>query len=81
MGWDSLFLLANYWAIACWIALVFLPRGPRTLALILYLGVALLCYAVGTLADFEGAKFLVDVSPVLVIIALSSAVFTWFDRR
>ena len=33
MGWDSLFLLANYWAIACWIALVFLPRGPRTLAL------------------------------------------------
>ena len=45
------------------------------------LGVALLCYAVGTLADFEGAKFLVDVSPVLVIIALSSAVFTWFDRR
>lgn len=45
MSWDSLFLLANYWAIAAWIALAFLPRGPRTLALILYLGVALLCLA------------------------------------
>jgi hypothetical protein len=43
MSWDSLFLLANYWAIAAWIALAFLPRGPKTLALILYLGVALLC--------------------------------------
>ncbi|MCM3419151.1 abscisic acid-deficient protein Aba4 family protein [Sphingopyxis alaskensis] len=45
MSWDSLFLLANYWAIAAWIALAFLPRGPGTLALILYLGVALLCLA------------------------------------
>jgi hypothetical protein len=45
MSWDSLFLLANYWAIAAWIALAFLPRGPKTLALILYLGVALLCLA------------------------------------
>lgn len=45
------------------------------------LGVALVCYTVGTLADFDGAPFLVDLSPVLVILALSSAVFTWFDRR
>lgn len=45
MSWDSLFLLANYWAVAAWIALAFLPRGPKTLALILYLGVALLCLA------------------------------------
>ena len=45
MSWDSLFLLANYWAIAAWIALAFLPRGPGTLALILFLGVALLCLA------------------------------------
>lgn len=45
MSWDKLFLLANYWAIAGWIALAFLPRGPKTLALILYLGVALLCLA------------------------------------
>ena len=45
MSWDILFLLANYWAIAAWIALAFLPRGPKTLALILYLGVALLCLA------------------------------------
>lgn len=45
MSWDKLFLLANDWAIAGWIALAFLPRGPKTLALILYLGVALLCLA------------------------------------
>lgn len=45
MGWDTLFLLANYWAIAGWIALAFLPRGPKILALILYLGVFLLCLA------------------------------------
>lgn len=48
MSWDSLFLLANYWAFAGWIALAFLPRGPKLLSLILYAGVFLLClgYAV-----------------------------------
>ena len=45
MSWDTLFLLANYWAIASWIALAFAPRGPKILALILYLGVFLLCLA------------------------------------
>ena len=45
MNWDTLFQLANYWAIAAWIALAFLPRGPKILALILYLGVFLLCLA------------------------------------
>ena len=45
MSWDTLFLLANYWAIAGWTALAFAPRGPRILALILYLGVFLLCLA------------------------------------
>jgi hypothetical protein len=45
MSWDNIFLLANYWAIVAWIALAFLPRGPKTLALILYLGVFLLCLA------------------------------------
>lgn len=48
MSWDAIFLLANYWAIAGWIALAFLPRQPKILTLILYAGVFLLClgYAV-----------------------------------
>lgn len=45
MSWDTLFLLANYWAFAAWIALAFLPRDPKVLALILYAGVFMLCLA------------------------------------
>lgn len=45
MSWDTVFLLANYWAFAGWIALAFLPRGPKNLAAILYAGVFLLCLA------------------------------------
>ena len=45
MSWDNLFLLANYWALAGWISLAFLPRNPKILAFILYAGVALLCLA------------------------------------
>ncbi len=43
MSWDSLFLLANYWAVAGWLVLAFAPRSPWVLSLILYAGVALLC--------------------------------------
>lgn len=39
------FTLANGWALLGWLALAFAPRGPKTLALILYLGVFLLCFA------------------------------------
>lgn len=49
MSWDTLFLLANYWAIAGWIALAALPRSPKILALILYAGVFLLCLAYAVL--------------------------------
>ena len=45
MNWDILFSLTNYWAVAGWIALAALPRNPKILALILYLGIALLCLA------------------------------------
>ncbi|WP_432767816.1 MAG: DUF4281 domain-containing protein [Sphingopyxis sp.] len=45
MSWDTIFLAANYWAFAGWLALAFAPRGPKVLALILYLGVFLLCAA------------------------------------
>jgi hypothetical protein len=42
MSWDSVFLLANYWAIGGWLLLAFAPRGPKVLALILYAGLFLL---------------------------------------
>lgn len=45
MGWDSIFLLVNYWAFASWFALLFLPRGQKILTAILYAGVLLLCLA------------------------------------
>lgn len=45
MSWDSIFLFANYWAIAGWLALAFAPRSPRILSAIMYLGVLLLCLA------------------------------------
>lgn len=45
MSWDNIFLFANYWAFAGWIALAFLPRSPKILAAILYAGVFLLCLA------------------------------------
>ena len=45
MSWETLFIVTNYWALVGWIALAFLPRGPRILTLILYAGVALLCLA------------------------------------
>lgn len=45
MSWDTIFLIANYWAFAAWIALAFLPRDPKVLALILYAGVFMLCLA------------------------------------
>lgn len=45
MSWEALYSLTNGWAIAGWIALAFLPRNPKVLALILYAGVAILCLA------------------------------------
>ena len=56
MSWDTIFLAANYWAFAGWIALAFAPRGPKILALILYMGVFLLCvtYAVMLIGFLTG---------------------------
>jgi hypothetical protein len=45
MNWDALYLLFNGWAMIGWLLLAFAPRGPKILALILYLGVFLLCLA------------------------------------
>jgi Domain of unknown function (DUF4281) len=43
MAWDTLFSIANIWAMGVWILLIFLPRKELLLTVILYLGVALLC--------------------------------------
>ena len=45
MVWASLFSLVNIIALIGWAMLAFLPRGPKVMALVLYLGVGLLCLA------------------------------------
>lgn len=56
MSWDTVFSLANMFALICWVALAFLPRWPALLAAILYAGVGLLCltYAVGLIGLMSG---------------------------
>ena len=43
MSWNTIYLLANYWAFVGWLMLAFAPRSPRILSAIMYAGVALLC--------------------------------------
>lgn len=43
--WDTLFGFTNLVALVGWIVLLFLPRKPLPLSLVLYLGVGLLCLA------------------------------------
>lgn len=43
MSWNTVYLLANYWAFASWALLAFAPRSPRILSFIMYAGVFLLC--------------------------------------
>ena len=56
MSWDTVFSLANMYALVCWVALALLPRWPALLAAILYAGVGLLCltYAVGLIGLVSG---------------------------
>lgn len=49
MNWETIFSVANGWATIGWLALVLAPRKPAVLALILYLGVFLLCLAYAVL--------------------------------
>ena len=48
MNWDFLFGFTNAVALMGWVILAALPRGPKTMALVMYGGVAMLClvYAV-----------------------------------
>ena len=52
MTWATLFALTNAVALAGWLMLAAMPRGPKVMALILYLGVGLLCL---TYADIHPA--------------------------
>jgi Domain of unknown function (DUF4281) len=42
--WDSIFGFTNLVAVIAWAMLLLGPRGPKTMAVILYLGVGLLCF-------------------------------------
>ena len=54
--WQSLFVLTNVVALACWAMLAFLPRRPIVMAAVLFLGVGMLClvYAGMFVALFSG---------------------------
>ncbi|MCJ7422080.1 ABA4-like family protein [Sphingomicrobium astaxanthinifaciens] len=56
MDWGTLFALASTAVLVPWIALVVGPRGPKTHALVFYLGIGLLslAYAVGLLGLLIG---------------------------
>ena len=45
MNWDAFFGLTNMIALVAWILLILGPRGPTAAAIILYVGVGLLCLA------------------------------------
>ena len=50
MNWDSVFTITNVIALAGWLLIAAGPRGPKTLAIVLYLGVGLLCFAYAAMA-------------------------------
>lgn len=56
MTWDGVFSAANLLALIAWAVLIALPRKPLLLALVLYLGVGLLClvYAAGLIGIVSG---------------------------
>lgn len=47
--WDSLFGIANLWALVCWIALIALPRNAILQSAVFYAGAGLLCLAYAVL--------------------------------
>lgn len=92
MNWEIFFSLANGWAMIGWLALAFAPRGPKILALILYLGVFLLCFAYAILlsglmsglidggagaADGDGAGFTTLAGVMNLFAAPGGALVGW----
>ncbi|MFB0613262.1 ABA4-like family protein [Aurantiacibacter poecillastricola] len=43
--WDSLFGIANVWAMVCWAALIVLPRTKLLQSAVFYAGIGLFCLA------------------------------------
>lgn len=50
MSWEGVFTATNVIALIGWLLIAAGPRGPKTLALVLYLCVGLLCFAYATMA-------------------------------
>lgn len=61
--WDSLFGLANIWAMVCWAALILLPRGAFVQSAVFYAGIGLLCLAYAVLLVLVTGG-IVDAAPV-----------------
>lgn len=61
--WDSLFGIANVWAMICWAALILLPRGAFVQSAVFYAGIGLLCLAYAVLLGLVLGKL---VDPVAV---------------
>lgn len=61
--WDSLFGLANIWAMICWAALILGPRNALVQSAIFYAGIGLLCLAYAVLLVLVTGGF-VDAGPV-----------------
>lgn len=47
--WDSLFGIANIWAMVCWAMLILAPRGAFVQSAVFYAGIGLLCLAYAVL--------------------------------
>ena len=43
MAWETLFGIANVWAMVCWAGLILAPRWPALLSGVLFAGIGLLC--------------------------------------
>lgn len=59
MGWDTIFGVMNLAAILAWVMLIFLPRKPFVLSMLLYAGVMMMCF-VYTAAMLSVVTGLVD---------------------
>ena len=73
MSWATIFSLTNLIALGAWVLLAVGPRGPKTAAIILYLGIGLLCVAY---AAMFGLLFGGLVDPVRVAGASGPGGFT-----
>ncbi len=73
MGWATIFQVTNIAALAAWVLLAAGPRGPKTAAIILYVGVGLLCLAY---AVMFGLLFGGLVDPVRALGASGQGSFT-----